>query len=163
MLEQPSLDLRPWSKAARPAERVRAVWAGGEQVGMVRQAAPGAPPWLGWLARRTLEVYELPDSSLVFALRRAWGWPGRWNLLDAEDRLVGTLRGRAMLDGSGNLLAVIESPDAGGRGRFLSIQGRELGEYAREREGVRVPVAAAREGNPFARMMLLGAVLVQDV
>src|SRR5947209_8722843 len=64
MLEQSSLELGAWSAAAGPDGRVRAVLAGGEQVGLVRQAPLRAPPWLGWLARRMLHVYELPDSSL---------------------------------------------------------------------------------------------------
>ncbi len=42
------------------------------------------------------------------------------------------------------------------------MQGRELGEYVVEREGTRVNFAPALEGNPFARMMLLGAVLAQE-
>src|SRR5438093_1685029 len=163
MLEQPSLELRAWTQADGPDGRVRALWAGGEQVGLVRQAPLPAPAWLGWLARRTLYVHELPDSSLVFVLRRAWGWPGRWHLFDAEERLVGTLRGRAIFDGSGNLLGVIESPDERGRGRFLAMHGRELGEYVLQGEGLRMTFAPAVEGNPFARMLLLGAALVQDV
>src|SRR2546430_2061670 len=110
MLEQPSLLLRPWGESAQPAGRIRPVLAAGEPVGFVRQAPLRVPRWLRWLARRTLHVYELPDSSLVFGLRRSWGWPGRWHLLDAEDRLVGSLHGRALLDSLGNLLGVIESP-----------------------------------------------------
>src|SRR5207245_8687059 len=57
MLEQPSLELRAWTQADGPDGRVRALWAGGEQVGLVRQAPLPAPAWLGWLARRTLYVY----------------------------------------------------------------------------------------------------------
>jgi hypothetical protein len=162
MLEHPALLLRPWT-AADPGGRVRSVVApGGDAVGFVRQAPARSPRWLRWLERRSLEVYELPDSSLVFALRRGWGWPAGWHLADAEERLVGTLRGRALMDGLGHHLAVVEAPDAQGRGRFLTMQGRELGELTVEREGTRVSFAPALEGNPFARMMLLGAVLAQE-
>jgi hypothetical protein len=103
----------------------------------------------------------MPDASLVFALQRSWGWPGSWQVLDADERVVGTLRGHALLDGLGHLLAVIESPDPSGRGRLLALQGRELGAIAREWEATRVTISAEVEGNPFAKMMLLGAVLVR--
>jgi hypothetical protein len=155
MLEQPSLLIGPWSKS------VRSLYAsGGEAVGFVRQSPLQAPRWLQWLERRRLEVYETPDGSLVFALRRGWGWLAGWHILDAEERHIGTLRGRALLDGFGHFLGAVEAPDGKGRGRFLAQQGRELGHYAREPEGMRVTFAAALEGNPFARMLLLGAVLI---
>jgi hypothetical protein len=164
MLEQPSLLICPWNPAAlAPAALVRPVLApGGDEVGFVRQVPVRAPRWLHWLERRTLEVYETPDSSLVFALRRGWGWPAGWHVLDSEERHIGTLRGHALLDGFGHFLGAVEPPDWQGRGRFLAMQGRELGHYAREPDGTWVTFDAALEGNPFARMLLLGAVLVRD-
>jgi hypothetical protein len=165
MLEKSLLLMRPWKPApSGESDRlVRAVVDGdGATVGLVRQQ-PRGPRWLRWLNRRTLKVYETPDSSLVFALRRSWGWPGSWHIVDADERLVGKLRGRALLDGFGQFLAAIEAPDGNGCGRFLAIEGRQLGEYVLEPEGTRVKFAEALEGNPFAKMLLLGAVLVGDV
>jgi hypothetical protein len=159
MLEQPSLLIGPWNPSAGAA--VRPLYAAGDAaVGFVRQTPLKAPRWLQWLERRQLEVYETPDGSLVFALRRGWGWPAGWHILDAEDRHIGTLRGRALLDGFGHFLGAVEPPDWKGGGRFLAQQGRVLGHYAREAEGTRVTFAMALEGNPFARMLLLGALLV---
>jgi hypothetical protein len=166
MLEQQTLLLRPWNPTAAGdgGERLRAVVdAAGTPIGLVRQLPVRSPRWLRWLSRRVLEVYESPDNSLVFAVRRGWGWPGAWHLMDADERHVGTLRGQTMLDGFGHLLAVIETPDAKGRGRFLAIQGRELGEFAVQADGTRVTFAPAVEGNPFARMLLLAAALVRDL
>jgi hypothetical protein len=161
-MEQSSLSLRPWNTPP-PGELgglVRAIMDGtGEAVGFVRQPPPRTPRWLNWLSRRTIEVYEAPDGSLVFALRRAWGWRGSWRLYDAEERLVGTLRGRMMLDGFGHFLAAIEPANAAGRARFLALEGHELGEYTLDRDGAQVTFAPALEGNPFAKMLLLGAVL----
>jgi hypothetical protein len=156
MLEQPSLLVGPWAADVRPL-----LTASGEQAGFVKQAPAQWPRWLRWLERRALEVYEVPDGSLVFALRRNWGWPAAWHVLDAEDRHVGSMRGRALLDSLGHLLGVMEPPDGQGQGRFLSMQGKELGHYRCERAGTWVIFAAALEGNPFARMLLLGAVLAQ--
>jgi len=163
MLEQTSLLLRPWNTApsGKAVGCARAVEDGsGTTIGFVRETPARAPLWLRWLAEKSLQVYEEPDQSLVFALRRGWGWPGRWHVVDADERLIGTVRGRALLDGFGILLGVIEPPDVRGRGRFVAIQGRELGEYAVESAGTRVTFASEMEGNPFAKMMLLGAVLV---
>jgi hypothetical protein len=109
-----------------------------------------------------MEVFETSDESLVFSLRRSRGWPAAWQLLDAEERVVGTLRGRALYDGFGYFLAVIEAPDHSGAGRFLSADGRILGRFQMQGEGTTVTFAPDLEGNPFARMLLLGAVLVQE-
>jgi hypothetical protein len=159
MLEQSSLLIGPWGAAATAA--VRTVFGpGGETMGFVRQGPRRGPQWLPWLERRRLEIFETPDASLVFALRRGWGWPAGWHVLDADDRHIGTLRGRFVLDGFGHFLGAIEPPDPEGRGRFLAAQGRELGHYARIPEGTQLTFASGSEGNPFARMLLLGAVLI---
>jgi hypothetical protein len=165
MLEQSSLLLRPWTPAPAGLTGGRArllLDAAGQPAGVVREPTFHGARWLRWLRPRSLEVCELPDSSLVFALRRGWGWPGGWQLVDADERLVGTLHGRAMLDGFGHFLAALEPPDQRGRGRFLALEGRELGEYVLEREGTRVTFETALEGNPFAKMLLLGVVLVRE-
>ncbi len=135
--------------------------AAGKTLGHVRQAPQRGPRWLRWLDRRTLEVCEAPDGSLVFSLRRGWGWPGAWQLIDADGRLVGALRGRAIVDGFGQWLALVEQPDASNRGRFLAIEGHELGNYSLDGGGPRISFAPEMEGNPFAKMMLLGAILVR--
>jgi hypothetical protein len=167
MLEQSVLVLERWRPAPLTprgqgsAARVRQVLdASGVALGCVRQEPLRWPRWLRWLAGQTLMVQELPDASLVFALRRSWGWPSCWHVLDADEKLVGTLRGRALLDGLGNLLAVIEAADQQGRGRLLAVEGHELASFANEGATTRIAFAAEVDGNPFAKMMLLGAVLV---
>jgi hypothetical protein len=162
MLEQSALLLEPWQPApGGESARVRQVLdASGVALGLVRQESLRWPRWLRWLAGQTLVVQELPDASLVFALRRSWGWPSCWHVLEADEKLVGTLRGRALLDGLGNLLAVIEAADHQGRGRLLAARGHELASFADEGVTTRVTFAAEVDGNPFAKMMLLGAVLV---
>src|SRR5262245_11113732 len=165
MLEQPSLLVRPWNPAppGRGGGQIRLICdAAGAPVGFARQVGVRAPRWLHWLGPRALEVYETPDGSLVFALRRGWGWPNGWRLVDADEGLVGTVRGRVLLDGFGHHLAVIDSADPAAGGRFLALHGRELGEYVTGPDGCRLTFAAAVEGNPFARMLLLGAVLARE-
>ena len=163
MLEQTSLLLGPWRgcPSGEAGARVRAVAdASGKTLGHVREAPQTGPRWLRWLGRRTLEICESPDASLVFSLRRAWGWPAGWQLIDADGRLVGALRGRAMVDGFGQLLALVEQPDTGNRGKFLAIEGHALGEYSLGNDGPRITFGPEMDGNPFAKMMLLGAILV---
>jgi hypothetical protein len=144
MLEQSVLLLQSWQP-----ESTRAV-------------AQVRPLLLPWLARRTLVIHEAPDASLVFTLRRSWGWPSNWQVLDADEHLVGTLHGRAIMDGLGNLLAVIEAPDPQGRGRLLAVNGQELASFALDGETTRVIFTGDVDGNPFAKMMLLGAVLTRQ-
>jgi hypothetical protein len=163
MLEESMLLVDLWQPApgGESAVRVRQILdTSGVTLGLVRQDPLRWPRWLRWLAGQTLVVQELPDASLVFALRRSWGWPSCWHVLDADEKLVGTLRGRALLDGLGNLLAVIETADQQGRGRLLAARGHELANFADEGATTRITFAAEVEGNPFAKMMLLGAVLV---
>jgi hypothetical protein len=165
MMELSSLCLRPWNTS--PSDElgglVRTVTdEAGATVGFARQPPPRMPRWLNWLSRRAIEVYEAPDGSLLFALRRGWGWRGSWRLFDADERLVGTLRGRVMLDGFGHFLSFVESPDAEGHARFLALEGHELGAYTQNRDATHVSFAPTLEGNPFAKMLLLGAVLVRD-
>ena len=167
MLEQSTLLLSPWQGCpsgegeGEAGARVRTVAdVAGQALGHVREAPPEGVRWLRWLARRTLDVCEAPDGSLVFSLRRGWGWPAGWQLIDADGRLVGALRGRTIVDGFGQLLALVEQPDAGNRGRFLAIEGHSLGEYSLEGSGPRIQFAPEMDGNPFAKMMLLGAIIV---
>jgi hypothetical protein len=134
----------------------------GELLGFVHQKEERKGRWLVWHGCKCLDVVEEPDESLVFSLRRGWAWLGCWDLYDADDRLVGSIRGRTVQDGCGYLLAAIEEPDAGGRGRFLSAEGRVLGQYEMQSAETKIDFAPQLEGNPFARMLLLGCLLVNS-
>jgi hypothetical protein len=163
MLELSPLKLLPWTATLWQGlpGRVRTVTdTAAAQLGVVRRRA--VPRWFRWLSRQSIEVLEAPDESLVFTLRRGPGWLASWQLLDAEERIVGTLRGRAVFDGFGYLLAVIEAPDHAGVGRFLSASGRILGSFEMQHDDTTVIFSQELEGNPFARMLLLGAVLIQE-
>jgi hypothetical protein len=163
MLEQPSLLIHPWKRGIldEPDRFVREI-AGpeGSTVGFVRRPRPGLPPWLLRLARPRLKAYEAPDGSLVFTIRRSWGWRSDWKVFDADGHQVGTVRGRALLDSFGQIFAVIEQPDTAASGRFLTLEGQELGEFSSKPEGTGITFGPKQEDNPFAKMLLLGAVLV---
>jgi hypothetical protein len=163
MLECSALLLGSWTTASATSQggRSRSVRAvGGEALGFVHQRDDEQSGWLGWFGRQRIDVLESPDDSLVFSLQRGRLAMAGWELFDADDRHVGTIRGRALMDGCGYLLAAVEAPDATGRGRFLSAEGRVLGEYQVKAKETTVHFAAQLEGNPFARMLLLGGLLI---
>jgi len=167
MLERPGLLLAPW-RLATPAEpppiargRARDVLdlASGQHLGLVHAHPVSAWPGLGWLARRTLEVFETEDVSLLCSVVRPWGLAWAWHVFDAEERRVALVYRRLILRGSGRALALAEGPVPPAPGRFLDPRGRELATFAFAPEGTSLTFAPRLEGDPFARMALLGAVL----
>jgi hypothetical protein len=167
MLELAGLLLGRWRLATRAkglpaaAGRTRDVLdlASGQRLGFV-QSAPSTG-WLDlrWLARRTLEVYETEDVSLLCSVVRPWGLAWTWHVLDAEERRVATVYRRLIRRGSGRPLALAEPQEPPAPGRFLDVQGRELATFALTPEGTALIFDPRMEDDPFARMALLGAVL----
>jgi hypothetical protein len=149
---------------------------------MARWRPAAGPAWLRWLTRPVLEVYETEDESLVFAVHFTWKWAGRWTVEDADGHYVGLLwrfragwlrrrgfespgrrlRGDGMLieEKLGRLSAVLVPPAGGNPGRFLDAGGEALADFHREQGGVRLTFADLLDGDPFARMLLLAALLV---
>src|SRR5262245_42385623 len=141
MLERHALLLRAWAPpAGRPPDRGRAGAEGpppgsptravldpgtGEPLGFVSRRRP-AWPWLGWLVRPALEVYETEDASLLCTLHGPWALTRGWEVRDADDRLVGVCRGAAAWDRFGGCLGVLTRAGEGGLLRCVSPQGAEL-------------------------------------
>jgi hypothetical protein len=155
MLEHRGLVLGPWS--GEPRQRPVRDADGGELLGFVRGRAAR-----GWLQRllhsRTLQVFETEDLSLLLTLHRPGGWLWAWQLDDADDRAVATIRGVTVRDVNGFCLAVGERRDEGGM-RFLSPRGGEVAAWAPAAGGVCLTFNAEAT-NPFLRMALLAATLV---
>jgi hypothetical protein len=160
MLERQGLVVGPWAtsdaRAGRPRRRAVLDAATGEALGFVAQATPGSR-WLRWLWPAVLEVYETEDASLLCVLRRP-SWARRvWEVQDSEGRRVATLLQAAVLDAEGRRQATLQR-SAGG-GKFLNPSGLELAAFFPSERGTVLSFAPALEGNPFARMALLGATL----
>ena len=90
----------------------------------------------------------------------------RWGAADCSElglklllRAVGAV-GLRDLPGSQRDPEVVRERGADHRPVYWALEGRELGEYAVDGDGTQVTFAPALEGNPFAKMLLLGAVLV---
>jgi hypothetical protein len=155
MLEQPELLLGPWLRQGRIRRRAIRAPATGQLLGSVR--APLAS-WLSWLGRQSQEVLETEDDSLLMTLWRPWGLARTWEVLDAEGRRVGILYRNVLLDGSGRRVAVAQH-HSDQRGRFCDMHGGEIGTFALQDSGVLLTFSPRLEGNPFTRMILLGAIL----
>jgi hypothetical protein len=166
MLEASSLLIHPWR---RPDEDPRA-WsraiADGDSsaaLGRARWRSPPEPIWLGWLRSQGMEVLETEDAALLMMLVRPWGVARFWDVYDAEERRVGTIAGRMLLDTEGGRRAFLD-PAERGACRILDPSARLLGEWVRQADGLtRLRFAGDAAPNPFLRMLLLGYALTRQV
>lgn len=146
--------------AAAALEPARAVFDAltGEPLGFAGWRRGGM--WPRWLARPVLEVRESDDAPLVFTVHGLWGLLGRWEVRDADGNTLGVLCGPLIKDRFGRNLALWEPP---GRsvGRARDGEGRELMTVMATPDGTRVAFAAGAERNPFLKMLLLAAALVE--
>ncbi|MCC6418397.1 MAG: hypothetical protein IT429_09165 [Gemmataceae bacterium] len=161
MLERQGLLLCGWGQEeVGGAARVVRDDASGERVGFVRRAAPG-PRWLRWLLPSVLEVYETEDASHLCTIHGP-GWRRRlWRVLDADGRYVGAIDGGVLRDADGRRLALVYR-SAGGGARYIGPDGAELAAFTPATRGILLTFTPAIEGDPFARMTILAAALVQD-
>jgi hypothetical protein len=162
MLEHGELVLRPWAsvRAGGPAAPTRLIGAGrgGAVLGFaVRRPAVGWRFW-PWSVPERFEVFETEDESLLLTATR--GWANTWKVRDAEERLVGQIRGDFVYDGDAGCLAE-RVPGEDGRGRLVSGD-ETLAEWVRYEDGVRLSFADRLEKEPFAKMVLLAAVLTAE-
>lgn len=153
MLESPTLLLRPW--LTDPASLTERCWivdpTSTELLGSaVRRRAPR---WNRWFRRPLVSVFESDDEPLLLTLRQGWPpWPS-WSVRDAEDRLVGTVRQRQLLNADGQPLGILAEDN-------YRDDHSELALLEYEEEAVRLTFRLGRANNPFVRMVLLAAALV---
>jgi hypothetical protein len=167
MLEDSALLLRPCSSLPGGGE------AALEPARAVLDALTGAPRgfagwrrrgrlWPRWLSRPVLAVHETDDAPLLFTVHGPWGLSGRWEVRDADGNVLGALCGPLIQDRFGRDLARWQRPD-GGVGRARDADGRDLMTVLLTAEGTRVAFTDAAEGNPFLKMLLLAAALVDAI
>jgi hypothetical protein len=184
MLELRRLLIRPWESTAggagASAARVREIRdpETGRAVGFVSAPAAGGG-WWRWLTRPALEVRESEDASLLCTVSRAWALAPRWEVRDAEGRRLGLLdeyslsppgaaaqsRVSAGTDACGAALAqvLVLQPVPGSYGREVVLPPlHQLVTVSRTTEGTLVAFAPAGVDNPFARMLVLAAILTAD-
>jgi hypothetical protein len=160
MLEHPGLLLGPWQPtpagAASPASLTRLVIdpVSRARLGIVRRRA--RPRWLG---REALEVYETDDESLLCTVRAPWWLSWSWEVYDADDRRVATIRGTLLRDAMGRSLAALQPAETEHAQKLVTGAGVELGEVNVSVEETLVQFAPALANEPLARMAFLGMVL----
>lgn len=142
---------------------------------------------LPWLARPCIEVYETEDASLLCTAQRR-RWSRSWDVADAEGRAVGAFRsgvfrlpahtvrlwnlredsdhsgpkypGTVAADWLGRLVAWIEAP-ALTPSRVIAPDGVILATLTRTAHGTILVFTPSWDGTPFAKMLLLTAVLLK--
>jgi hypothetical protein len=199
MLETQALWIGPWTSAAQPEydPQVRGEAAGPTRLiraaasdaflGFARERAAASGAWWRWWLPRMVEVLENEDASLLFTVQHSWGWPRRWEVRDADARLVGSLRpgpfswspevvrlwhlgtppgrgkprypGTLVEDWYGRILAWIEDPAVRAPARLIAPDGQVMGTMARVGPATVVEFEATLDGKPFTKMALLAALL----
>jgi hypothetical protein len=173
MLEQRALLLGPWIDAERvPCFRddsrhrgqiARMIWDPDSDafLGVARGHPKVRRSWLGWLAGQLVQVFETEDASLLMTLYRPWGPSRTWQVRDAEERGVGFLFRTVLWDAHGRRVATARMPEHDLPGRFVGAGGMQLGTIVRRaNESLLLTFGAPLDGDPFARMMLVGATLL---
>jgi hypothetical protein len=157
MLEEPVLLLGPSDTLMTRA----VVSAAGAPLGWARWRAPG-PWWRRWLTRRVLEVHEHEDDPLLFTVRRCRTILPWHEVRDADGRRVGFLLGGRVGDRAGQRVAVRQRLGDGETQVFRTPDGRTLAEVSGDEGGLRLSFAPAVAHDPFAKMLLLAAVLLAE-
>jgi hypothetical protein len=133
----------------------------GTPLGFAGWRRPRRGLWPRWLSRRVLAVHETDDAPLLFTVHNRWGLSASWEVRDADGNLLGVLIGPLVKDRFGRDLALCER--RAGVGRAHDADGRELMTVTDTAEGLRVAFGADAEGNPFLKMLLLAAALVEPL
>jgi hypothetical protein len=163
MLEALSLVIHPWQAGDGQAP-VRPIIDGATRarLGMVRWLGRKERSWFEWLRGQRLEVLETDDGALLLTVVRPWGLAPRWEVYDAEERLVGMITYPALMDSERGRRGTFirQGP---GCGRIVGPDAQPLAEYAVGHDRATLLRFAPRlEPNPFLRMLLLGGVLARE-
>jgi hypothetical protein len=115
--------------------------------------------WPGWLGRQTLEVYETPDESLLCHVYAPWLLARGWEVLDADERRVASIRGQEILDGHGLPVATFRPAANDRTGKYLGLDGTEFAELTAAGADTLLQFSWSLASRPLVKMALLGAAL----
>ncbi len=175
MLERQGLILAAWHEsncpsAGRSSRRTPPPGSGGrcrplldrdnqQRLGVVRERLPALWPPVRWLARRTYEVLETEDESLLLSLVSPWGLFRPWEVFDAEDRLICTIHAGSIYDSAGQARARQIALADPLRQSFVTNAGEELAWFRPVHKGVELVFLPLVQDDPYAKMSLLAATL----
>jgi hypothetical protein len=150
LLEQPILLIRP---AGLP----------GRLLLETPTAAVGFATWQRgcWVWRPALRAHEQEQAPLVFTVRRRGLLLRRWEVSDADDDFIGVAGARCILDRWSRPAMVVRADGIQG-GRILGTQGELLAEWSACEAGVELRLHPLVQHDPFAKMLVLAAVLVHQ-
>lgn len=172
MLEFENLLLRRWDQvdhgawqAGRAKEDSSPIWAILESsscavVGLARTETAPNGAWLRWFSRRGLAVFESGDEPLVCTVRRRWSLSSCWDLRDADGHVVGRIAPGIVEGALGRFWITVNQ--ANGVTEFRDRDGQVLAAITRQGDDRLLTFAGQPRDDPFARMLVLGAVLVQS-
>lgn len=133
--------------------------ATGKPVGFARIQPGTERGWLGLLLGPTLAVHEQEEEPLLFTVRRSFLWPQR-EVRDAEEVCVGYMSRRAIRDRN-RLLYAEARPHAAGVS-YQCVNGALLAITRDTSTGLELIFKEVIYADPFAKMLLLAAALLQD-
>jgi hypothetical protein len=118
-----------------------------------------ARPNRAWFGLPILVIHEAEDEPLLFTLRRRLTLPASWEVRDADGHHVGVVGTRYLeVCTRPSWLNTAASGPAGAA--FQDPKGRELATLSTVEDGWLLSFAPELDGDPFTRMVLLGAALV---
>jgi hypothetical protein len=127
----------------------------GQPVGLARSTSERSVWW--WpFPQPVLAIHELEDEPLVCTVRPCWGLGAWFRVLDGNDHPVGFLLAGRIWGALGQRLANRQGD------RFLAPDGRILAEMSRRAGEEQLRFREEVGADPFAKMLLLAAVLVQS-
>jgi hypothetical protein len=115
--------------------------------------------WLPWRVVRRWAAYELPDMSAIFAGLRAGLFPRDWNVVEADGRLVGMVRGPHLLQADGEMFARVTKREA----HTVTLSAPDNSVVVRwqlQKSGLRIEFADSTAEVPFAKMVALIAAMI---
>jgi hypothetical protein len=124
----------------------------GLPVGVVRVERPA---WWWPIRRPVLAVHEDQDEPLLCTVSPTWGFGPWFRVHDANDSPVGLVLEGRIWDPLGQRLATLE------KDRFLSPEGQTLAEVSHRDGQARLHFSERVRCEPFVKMLLLAAVLVE--
>lgn len=167
MLEQPALRLLPWTwiEPRRAAADELSGWTRridaektGAELGYARKLPSLSIFNLG---PSCLEVCETEDAALLMSLEQGWFSFGRWRVLDAERSQIGSIVGPHLLDEQGSCFAAVSNESAAARYIRRNDDAILVRLETVDDGALIVRFAEDLEENPFLRMVLLGACILQ--
>jgi hypothetical protein len=163
MLESPALWVseaeRPAAAASRNSPWMRQVRLSPTGCELGRIAAH-CLRWWPWRVGVLISAWEGPDQSAVFTGRRAGWLPRDWDVLDADGRLVGLVRGAYLLGADGAIFGRLQPNPNPGSGAIIDPGGSAAARWSPEGPGTRIEFASNLEEQPFLKMTILIAVLI---